>query len=161
MPLILYLLRHADALDKSNNQTDLERQLSVRGTKEAEGVGNFLKEKKIYLNRLLFSHAVRAHQTAQIIANKIELPVDKLQLNQSIYHSNMDGIIHVIRELSNVDSQVALVGHNPTISTLANALSNEAIGYFSTATIACFTFKFNEWSNIKFKAGDLTFIKSP
>lgn len=161
MPLTLYLLRHADALDKSNNQTDLERQLSVRGIKEAEGVGIFLKEKKIYLSRLLFSHAVRAHQTAHIIANKIELPVDKLQLNQSIYHLNMDGIIQVIRELSNVDFQVALVGHNPTISALANALSNQPIEYFSTATIACFTFKFNEWSNIKFKAGDLTFIKSP
>lgn len=161
MPFTLYLLRHADALDKSSNQTDLERQLSARGINEAEGVGTFLKAKKIYLNRLLCSHAIRAQHTAQIIANKIELPTHRLELNQRIYHSNSDEIIRVIRGLSDTDNEVALVGHNPTISTLANSLSLQTIEYFTTATIACFTFEFKTWKDIKPKAGDLTFIKSP
>lgn len=118
--LELFLMRHADAIDGTGN--DFSRTLSERGRKQAEKMGDWLKEMKTEPVLFVTSPFPRAYETANIIAARLEngstvQPDERLAPGMTTEEGS--GLIH---ELGNNAPRLALVGHAPDLGDLASYL---------------------------------------
>lgn len=141
----LYLLRHAHAED-DHNKDDLKRNLSKEGIKEAEAVADLLIKIHIKPALIITSHANRAYQTAQVIAETIKYPVKSIQLEQEVYNADEEGLLDLIQRQDEMYSCILLVGHNPQISQLLYKLTN-SMDSLPTAGIALIESPTNSWDN--------------
>lgn len=116
----LFLIRHADAIDGTGN--DYSRTLSEKGRKQAEKMGDWLKEMKTDCLRIVTSPFPRAHETANIIAARLEnaTPVQPDErLAPGMATDVGSGLIH---EFGKSAERLALVGHAPDLGNLASYL---------------------------------------
>ncbi len=157
----LYLIRHAQAHEKAVSQTDLQRELTVKGRNDAIELGKYLLNQKIKLDMMLCSPAVRTHTTALLIAESISLSKQKLVVHPNLYHTNHHDMLSIVRAINNELHHVAIVAHNPTISTFASNLSKKSMDDFSPCMLAAFQFAQPEWSRIDLKTATSLFIKEP
>jgi phosphohistidine phosphatase len=74
---------------------------------------------------MLSSHANRAYQTAEIVAEKLAYPIKNIQIEKGIYYTHDDALLEVIEGQDDKYKSILLAGHNPTISHLASRLSKE------------------------------------
>jgi phosphohistidine phosphatase len=114
--LRLHLLRHADAGDPAKwTQDDAERPLSPKGEAQAERLGSFLAERGFVTDAVISSPLVRARQTAEIVASRLEVAVrlDE-RLGGGFAPEDVDSI------LADADGprRPILVGHDPDFSEL-------------------------------------------
>jgi len=114
--IILYLIRHADALQQS---PDRARPLSPKGQESAARMGAWLAACKLPApHRVLHSGFVRAEQTARIIATACGWPAPAAAKNLK----PDDECQAWLTPLATERSHLALVSHMPFLSTLASAL---------------------------------------
>jgi phosphohistidine phosphatase len=147
MPLYLYLLRHAQSADKQTGQTDLERTLTATGKAESTAVGKFLKEKSLFPDLILTSPAIRAKETATIIADSISHATTKIRLDEHLYEANLSYWKDLIIHLGNDLIKVMIVGHNPTISHVIDHLSGEQNRGLLPAEFVTLKFNVSRWTN--------------
>lgn len=161
MTRTIYLIRHAEAATKEPMQTDLQRELTPTGKRDAQMAGIYLKSKSVIFDLVLCSPAIRTQTTAQLITiNMSDLSTD-VTIEPSIYHATDNELFAILNNVPLSKKSVALVGHNPTISWFASSLTNSKIGAFSPCTIAAFQFDIEKWSDLRPQTGRLNFIHSP
>ncbi len=113
----IYLIRHAHAED---GEDDAARRLSAKGRRQAGKMAAFLKKGGLVSAREFWhSPLVRARQTAELLA-------EKLGTNPKLVA--MAGLepwvdpARLAKRLDKVRRPVAVVGHEPHLSTLATLL---------------------------------------
>ena len=107
----LYFLRHADALEGSD---DAARPLSPHGKKEALEVGRFLKRAGIEFDATYSSPLVRAKETAEIvldICGSTQLELTAALLNETS-EAKFDEWLKGIPDAKHI----CLVGHAPSLA---------------------------------------------
>ena len=117
--LLLHLLRHAHAGDSTTWEgPDEERPLTKRGRHQAERLGLFLVRHAIKPDAIVSSPKIRALQTAEIVADALDLPVNvDLRLGDGYDLADLERIA--------VETGMAaplLVGHDPDLSFALSAL---------------------------------------
>ena len=112
--MLLYLLRHADAVTKA--ESDDARALTEKGRAQAEQVGRFCDAHEMHLSVVLTSPVRRAHETAVIVAEKMRAELIVVPWLACGMHPQA-----ALEELRAYRSQgsVMLVGHEPDFSQLA------------------------------------------
>lgn len=121
----LYLIRHGKAQRHSGSGRDEDRVLAAKGREQARWLGINLRRSERPPERLLTSPAARAWETAVLIAEGLGVPAeldDRLSLA-----TIPSAVIELISTLP-ADGSVALVGHNPTLSIVADLLCNGPTG---------------------------------
>ncbi len=161
MTRTIYLIRHAEAAYKGPRQTDLQRELTPTGKRDAQMAGIYLKNKNVIFDLVLCSSAIRTQTTAQLITINMSDLSTELIIEPSIYHATDNDLFAILRKVPLSKKSVALVGHNPTISWLASVLTKSKIETFSPCTIAAFQFGIKKWTDLRPQAGLLDFIHSP
>ncbi len=118
----VYLIRHALAVDPGAQLADGQRYLSEKGRRGIRQVGRYLQEQKVTFDFILTSPLVRAVQTAELLAER----VDYLGLIEAL-PSLGPGIPPRIAaaELASRGVAVAVVGHEPGISHFAAYLTGK------------------------------------
>jgi len=144
----LYFIRHAKSSWDFTELTDEERPLIEKGIKRAKKLGKYLKEQNIKADMILTSHADRAFQTAQIIAKKINYPLEKIIIDKKIYGTGIDNLFETIFGLSDEYSCIILFGHNPTFTNIANYFLDEKIENLPPSGLVCIEFKTDQWNEI-------------
>ncbi|MBF9044954.1 histidine phosphatase family protein [Rhodobacterales bacterium HKCCE4037] len=120
MPRTLVLIRHCKS-DWSANQPDHARPLNARGARAAPQLGAFLAREGFVPDEVLCSDAQRTQETWAGIAS--ELPGAAVPtLSRSLYHAEPGTLLQALRAATG--QTVALIGHNPGIGALANALAD-------------------------------------
>ncbi len=161
----LIVIRHAKSSWDDPSLDDFDRPLNKRGEKDAPRMGKLLREMKITPDYLITSPAVRAMETCKQIAKKIDFPLNKIILNQKLYHANLETILQVVQEIpdrKNDAEEIALLfGHNPGLTEFVNAISNEAIVNIPTCGIAIISLSNDRWRNLKFGSGKLEWFHYP
>lgn len=161
----LIIIRHAKSSWDDPSLDDFDRPLNKRGLKDAPRMGKLLREMKITPDYLLTSPAVRTMETCQHIAKKIDFQLNKIILNQKLYHADKEAILQVVQEIpdrKNDDEEIALLfGHNPGLTDFVNAIANEAIVNIPTCGIAIISFSNDRWRNLKFGSGKLEWFHYP
>ena len=155
MALHLYLLRHAQSAEKQQGQSDIERELTPRGIQEAAIIGSFLKKEGFKPEIIVSSSANRAKSTSNIIADALQIDHDLVMQEPELYEASPRTLLSLITNFDMANQTVLMVGHNPTISYLAEYLTKAEIGDMTTGGIAIIEFKLSDWSQVDEGKGDL------
>jgi len=110
MDLILW--RHAEAEDR---EPDLARELTAKGRKHADRVGQWLDGQLPEHARILVSPAARAQQTAEGLRRKFRTV-------QELAPSTSPAAVLAAIEWPDGHDTVVVVGHQPTLGRLAALL---------------------------------------
>lgn len=155
MPRYLYLMRHAQSADKQPGQADKDRELTSQGMMEALQMGAYLKTQNFFCDLFLSSTAVRAKFTSEYVLEALKWPMEKIQVNEEIYDASARTLFEFVGKLENEANSVMLVGHNPSITYLAEYLTKAEIGDMSTAGLAMIEFDISHWSDATQGSGKL------
>ncbi|MBT1688532.1 SixA phosphatase family protein [Dawidia soli] len=161
MPRYLYLLRHAHTAEKHPGQNDLERTLSSTGVKQALLIGRYLHQQQTPLDSILCSTADRAHATAGLIADALKVDTDKVIPQEELYEASTRTFFAFVAGLEDDQHHVMCVGHNPTISYLAEFLTGSEIGDMVPAGLAVIRFNLLSWRDISQGNGSLENYLTP
>lgn len=157
----LYIVRHAKSSWDHAGLADHERPILDMGQKRTELVGDFLVENNHKVDLLISSHAVRARQTASIIADYLNYPEEDIQISNQIYHSNIDTLFDLLYELPEDVNSVMLFGHNPTFTSFANYFLQKKIDWLPTSAIVCIEFETEKWENVINAKKSAKFVITP
>ncbi|HEY8986847.1 MAG TPA: histidine phosphatase family protein [Streptomyces sp.] len=165
-PRKIVLLRHAKA--DWNDGDDHERPLAERGRKDAPVVGRRLADAGFSFDLALCSTATRTRETWKLAVHELpERP--RTVYEDRIYEASLGELIAVLNEISDDVRDVILIGHNPGIHALADALAGEAEGDtlarmnragFPTSAFAALTFE-GSWKSVEHGVGKLTEFWAP
>jgi len=144
----LYLVRHAKSSWEEPGGSDIDRPLLEKGIRRTMKVIRFLKEHAVKIDLMISSPAVRAFQTAVLIANGIGYPEDNIRIERKIYDGYYDRILDLIYSTSDEFNSLMILGHNPTITRLANLFLNPGIDLLPTTGTICISFDTEKWASV-------------
>lgn len=144
----LYLLRHARALEKMADQKDIERELDSTGLQNATRMGINLVEQQVKFDIVITSPAVRAMNTASLIAEQLHYDTSRIHTNEAVYEASVRTLLQTINQFKDVWENVLLVGHNPSISYLAEYLSKYDIGNMTTCGLVTLNINSKKWAEV-------------
>ena len=124
-------------------------------------MGQALAKRNIRLDLLVSSPAVRALSTAALVARELEYPHDKIHVEAGIYGADVDALLAIIRGLPDAADTVLLVGHTPTITDTANALSPSRLNEMPTAAVVCLRFSAGQWAGVSKANAEFYFYDYP
>ncbi|MEV4179608.1 histidine phosphatase family protein [Nonomuraea sp. NPDC049709] len=124
-PRRIVLVRHAKA--DWGQESDHERPLAERGRKEAFVAGRWLAGGDIAPDLALVTSAVRGRETWRLIAAELSQR-PRTVYEDRLYEAGTGEIITVINETSEDVSDLLVLGGNPGIPAVADALTGEAEG---------------------------------
>jgi phosphohistidine phosphatase len=143
----LFLVRHAKSSWDDTSLPDRDRPLNDRGRRDAPKMGERLAKRDVNPDLILSSPAVRALETAEIIAKKLGYRRKKIVVDDRLYGVAADDLLNLIQKLDDKLQRVMLFGHNPELTELAHRLSSK-ISHLPTCAVAEFTFDAKSWSKI-------------
>jgi len=112
----LYLVQHAKAASKD---VDPERSLTEEGRGDIKKVANFIKSLNLSVDYLWHSTKTRAIQTAEILAEVIEINKEKIERDGLAPN---DDVTAIKDELVSAQQDIMIVSHMPFVSKLASLL---------------------------------------
>lgn len=112
------LLRHAEARPPHGRQDDFDRALSNRGEAHAKRLRAWLRTRELTFDSVYCSPAVRTRST---LAAVLPRQVLDAQLLPQLYLADAKTLLGVL-ETSSSQGRILLVGHNPGLEHLAQAL---------------------------------------
>ncbi len=157
----LYLIRHAKSSWKEVGVPDFKRKLNKRGKKDASIMGEVLKKKGIIPDIIISSPANRTKKTSYIIAENIGIKKENIIFKESIYESNIEELLNLIKNLDNSLNSIFLIGHNPSLNILAEYLTNSYINNIPTCGILAVNLEINLWNKISKACGKIEFFDYP
>ena len=157
----LYIVRHAKSSWDFPELPDEERPLLKKGEKRTEKIANFLLEKKVSVDHIISSHAVRALDTAKIIAHTLHFPEEDIAISGTVYHASSDQLYDLFFELSDEIESLMIVGHNPTFTSFANHFLNKEIDWLPTSGVVSINFKTDRWTQVPLARRKTNFVVFP
>ena len=118
-------------------------------------MGKRLRRRKPLPEVIISSSAVRAKTTAKLLATEIGFPKSDLTIDERMYGAEPEDVVSILRGLDNTIDCVMLVGHNPTFTSLVNALGHCDIDNVPTCGMAVLTFPIDTWEGIVSVKGEL------
>jgi phosphohistidine phosphatase len=157
----LYLLRHAQTLDRRADEKDIDRMLTPIGFQNANRMGMNLKNKKVQPDIIICSAAMRTQQTAESIAEHVSYDASKVHVNSEVYDASIRTLLNTVNNLKDEWQTVVLIGHNPSITYLAEYITGEAVGNMSTCGLVNVQFKLDSWQEVSEGNGVFKFYEYP
>ncbi len=156
----ILLIRHAHA-ESSIHSSDFDRNLTPNGILDAEKMSQKMLQRGVIPEFIMSSPAKRAMKTTRIFAQNTSIPFNKIQPENMIYEAGVSTLLSLINHLDNAYSVIALFGHNPGLSELADYLSDEYVGNIPTAGIVHLQFEEDDWKLITGGTGHLKWKAYP
>lgn len=155
MTLRLILIRHAKSSWSDPFADDHARVLNDRGKASAKAIGGWLAKQGYVPDVVLCSDAERTRETAALIVPAFTTP-PRLQLSARLYHASPDTVLDMIRGQDT--ETIAVIGHNPGIGMLANALVKSAPAHrrfsdYPTCATTVIDFEGDAWRNVRPQSG--------
>ncbi|CAM5354394.1 histidine phosphatase family protein [Streptomyces xanthochromogenes] len=165
-PHRIVLLRHAKA--DWPEVSDHDRPLAERGRADAPAAGRRLAESGIAFDLALCSSAVRTRETWKLAVH--ELPQrPRTVYEERMYEASLGELIALVNETPEDVSDLLLIGHNPGMHAMADALAGDAEGDalsrmnrsgFPTSSIAVLTFN-GSWKSVEHGVATLVDFWAP
>ena len=115
-------------------------------------VGQLLRRLSLVPDLIITSDAVRAHTTAQIVADTAHYP-GKMVLSSSLYHATPAAVIEVLNTVKDTAARaIMIVAHNPGLEDLVTQLTGEHVE-LPTAALVNVELPVREWSALDLPAG--------
>jgi phosphohistidine phosphatase len=141
----LLLVRHAKSAWDVPNLADVLRPLAPRGLRDAPRIGRALAQRDLVPHLALVSSSVRTTQTWGCIASTLERFVEYENV-PALYHAEEPALRHLIATVPRWVGDLALVGHNPGLESLASSLAGGEVRV-TTANVVVFAAEGRTWSD--------------
>ncbi len=89
------------------------------------------------------------------LVEEIEISEKNVDYKDVIYNASVRELLHEINSLPTGTAEVALIGHNPTITYFAEYLTGESIGNMEPSSMVSITFKGTHWEEVSQGTGAL------
>jgi phosphohistidine phosphatase len=156
----ILLLRHAKSSWDGKEADDRDRPISKRGKKNAQNMGEVLKDEKLKPGLILASNALRARQTAEVVMEAMKYHGDICYLNK-LYKGEVEVYAHQIQGLDDEIQTVMVIGHNPSLDTLLQMVTGK-VEPLPTATLAHITVPVDSWKDFHLEVqGELVHLWRP
>jgi phosphohistidine phosphatase len=149
----LIVMRHSKA--EQSGPSDFERELSDRGLVDATEAGQWLATRGIEPDLALVSASVRTMQTWESLAEGAGWDLEGTP-EQALYEAGPESALDLIRDVDDQIRTLVVVGHNPTMASLATLLDdgegdeeagNEVAVGFPTSAVAVFEYD-GDWADL-------------
>lgn len=157
----LVLVRHAKSGWDNANLADHDRPLNERGERDAPAMAKRFASRGPRPDRIITSTAVRALTTAQEFRTALRLDGGAFVVTREIYEAGERELMELVRSLDDELRCVMVVGHNPTLTYVANVLASEPVGDLPTCSVVTLTLKSADWSDAKAGAFELVDFDFP
>jgi len=157
----IFIVRHAKSSWNTIDLPDVQRPLLEKGKKRTGKVINYLHQQNIKIDLIISSHAVRAHETARILAHALNYPEENIKLESLIYYANGESILNQFYDLPEQFDSVMIVGHNPALTDFVNIFLNPPIENLPTSGIVSITFDTDKWEEVPVASRKTNFILFP
>ncbi len=157
----LVLVRHAKSSWDHAGLRDFERPLSERGLHDAPIMASYLKGLNIIPDAIISSPAMRAYSTAEIMAQTLHGSTHALLSIDDIYEAHSQELLGFIKKTSDYQHVLMLVGHNPSITNLANTLTHQFIDNIPTCGVLTIDFDVDGWQQVDARAGIIKGFEYP
>lgn len=157
----LYLARHAKSSWDVPGISDFDRPLLEKGIMRTKKAVRYLNEIQAKIDKIVASPAVRTFETAKLIAEGIEFPVEDIITDKKIYEGSVQSIMEIIFSTEDEFDSLMIFGHNPTITYLANQFLHPGIDFMPTIGIACVSFETDKWTELPLAKSKNEFVLFP
>jgi len=142
----LLLLRHGKSSWKDSDLDDHDRPLNKRGKRDAPRMGRLLVEENLQPDLIVCSSAKRTRRTAELVAEASNYR-GETRITGDVYEAWADRLITAIHSFPDEASRVLLIGHNPGMEELLEAMTGN-YRPLSTAALAWLEFPVEHWREI-------------
>jgi phosphohistidine phosphatase len=125
---VLHVVRHGIAVPRGTPDiADDQRPLTPKGRKRMQQIGRGLQELGLLPDRIITSPLPRARETAEIVADALDLS-DRLEEDDSLRAGSS---AEAIRDWLHTrdEGSLMIVGHNPTLSDLLGLLVTGSLDF--------------------------------
>jgi phosphohistidine phosphatase len=158
----LTFIRHAKSDWSMGNQKDFDRKLNDRGLRDAPRMGFRLNEMGFNPQMIFCSPAQRTTETVELLLEQLKAyPIEKVEFVEQIYEASVRSLFEFVNAISNDFDDVAVIGHNPALTYLAEFLTNEVLENIPTAGVVQMIFPFDDWKMLSKGTGNLEFFIYP
>lgn len=154
----LYLMRHAKA-EQTPGLRDFDRGLMDRGMRDSRKQARELFHQTLP-DKFVVSAAVRTMQTVQYMQEELRFDEARIQVEERLYLASVREMLEVICQLDDLWANVCVVGHNPSVSYLAEYLTGHEIGDMKTAGIVKMNFD-GRWTDLSQGSAFFEFYQEP
>ncbi|MDD3741503.1 MAG: histidine phosphatase family protein [Bacteroidales bacterium] len=151
---LLTLIRHAKS-DHDNDLSDFDRPISERGKIDAPKIGEYIAKNLPMPDLIISSPSVRTATTAEIIADKLKYPVEKIHYIDELYLCSVPEYIEILLRQNHKNRHICIISHNPGTTALANMLTDEDIDNIPTCGVAHIELDLFKWDDIEPGIGKL------
>lgn len=152
------LIRHGKSSWKKKGQKDYDRPLNRRGLTDAPLMFKALKKRSLLPDKVWTSTANRAISTATLLFDSLDdVPISG---SKDLYLAEPKQYIKHLKKTDKEKDIVALVGHNPGITELAEQLTGVRFDNMPTLGIVGISFDCKKWKDLP-KHGKLLFFDYP
>lgn len=163
----LLILRHAKA-EAGLGADDFHRALTDGGREDARHVGDWVAANGWIPDAVVHSSARRTTQTAEVAAARWPKS-PPLRGEPGLYNASAPALLAVTRDQPAETETLMIVGHNPSIGEIANALAGSGdefdrlrmAGKYPTSALAVLEFDLGSWAQIGPRGGRLAAYVTP
>lgn len=158
----LFLIRHAKSSWDVPSISDHDRPLNGRGERDAPRMAAALKQRELMPDQILSSTALRALNTASIIAQELGYSSSNIQTESDLYLASARTILTCVQKLDEELSTVFVFGHNPGMHEAAMRLTSDLrLSEFPTLAVARIEFDLEFWGEVDWNTGRLVELLIP
>ena len=158
---VLIIVRHAKSSWEDPRARDHDRKLLATGVRKTKRMAQYLRQKGIMPGLMLSSTAVRALETARIIAGDIGYPENEIRTESNLYHGSTSSILQELYGISDSIDSVMVFGHNPALTYFVNQFLDPAIENLPTSGMVSISFDTDRWTEISGAGCKVDFLVTP
>ena len=142
------IVRHAKSSWTDFSLSDFDRPLDTRGIHDAQVMAERLKEAGFLPDKIISSNAVRAKTTAGYFSNVFDISMEE---TNDLYHGLPDDYLDIIKAQDQKVGTIALFGHNPGITIIANLIKIGCTDNIPTCGIVIAELGDDNWSEAEWQ----------
>jgi len=146
--MTLVLMRHAQSEPADIDGVDHERPLTDAGRREVLHAAHRLRDQPELPQRVLFSPAQRAQQTADLLRAALQLDADSFARVDALYLATPVLMRQAIAAKAAGSTPLLVIGHNPGVSELAAQLMRESGFSLPTAGLCRIELPVASWDEL-------------
>lgn len=157
----LFLIRHAKSSWDSPDLDDFMRPLNKRGKRNGPEMAQRLAHLSVVPDLVLASPAKRAKKTATYMAKGTGYSVESISYHEGLYLGSLDYHLDLLEKGFKKANTVFLVGHNYTITELAEYLTDTRISNVPTCGVVAIEYSDKKGFSRGSGKGSLLFFDFP
>ncbi|MDY0101820.1 MAG: histidine phosphatase family protein [Lentimicrobium sp.] len=158
---IITLMRHAKSSWKDGHTNDMDRPLLRKGLSRTRQVIDYLKNNDFNPDFIITSPALRASETAKIMAHAFSIDDTNYREESQLYAAQADDYYDQCFDLPQTCVHVLMVGHNPAITGFANLFLDTKIDYLPTSGVISVAFDTEKWEDLPLSSRRVQLVLFP